>query len=109
VLNIFPIRNQPPDPKSHKGFYSFFPFPRIKVESSKIEGSKPIIGLIPENHEHRNGDFDGDKNLLSGLSLFYLHTCDLLLLIRCTYVLIWLPFNVSGEISPTPRLEGNIR
>jgi len=35
-------------------FYSFFPFPRIKIESSKIDGSKPINGLIPENHEHKD-------------------------------------------------------
>jgi len=51
VRQNFPFQNQPPDPIS-KGFYLFFPFPKIKVESSKIEGSKPINRLIPENHEH---------------------------------------------------------
>jgi len=52
VLNTFPPRNQPPDPNSLKGFFSPFPFPKIKVESSKIKGSKPINWLIPENREH---------------------------------------------------------
>jgi len=74
VRQNFPFQNQPPDPIS-KGFYLFFPFPKIKVESSKIEGSKPINGLIPENHEHRNGDFTGDylpKWVTPNLSLFVL-------------------------------------
>jgi len=54
VLNTFPNRNQPWTLISKKGFfYSFFPFPRIKIESSKIDGSKPINGLIPENREHK--------------------------------------------------------
>jgi len=52
VINTFSNRNQPPDLDLLKGFYSFFPFPRIKIESSKIEGSRPIKGLIPENREH---------------------------------------------------------
>ena len=47
-----PIFRSAPDPISLKGFFSLFPFPKIKVESSKIKGSKPINGLIPENQEH---------------------------------------------------------
>jgi len=86
VLNTFPPRNQPPDPNSLKGFFSLFPFPKIKVESSKIKGSKPINRLIPENHEHRNGDFTGEF-FLSGLRLtcLYLYLC-FLLFIPCKYM-----------------------
>jgi len=60
VLNTFPPRNQRPDPKSLKGFSSLFPFPKIKVESSKIKGSKPINELIPKNQEHRSGSGQSD-------------------------------------------------
>jgi len=65
VLNTFPPRNQPPDPQSLRVFFSLFPFPKIKVESSKIEGSKPINGLIPENQEHI-GVIKKDKNFYYG-------------------------------------------
>jgi len=48
VLNTFPNRNQPPDLNLLKGFLLIFSLPADK----KIDGSKPINGLIPENHEH---------------------------------------------------------
>jgi len=55
----------------------------LRVQRLK-EGSKPINGLIPENHEHRNGDFTRDQNFLSGLSPSYL---SLLVLYYCLYTL----------------------
>jgi len=105
VVNTFPNQNQPPDLDLIRVFTHFFPFPQIKVESSKIAGSKPINGLIPENYEHKNGDFTRDQNFLSGLSPSYL---SLLAYTPCEYVPTCLLLNASGEISPTPGLERNI-
>jgi hypothetical protein len=34
--------------KSHKGFYALFPFPRIKVESSKIDDSNQLMVWHPK-------------------------------------------------------------
>jgi len=74
-----------------------------------IEGSKPFNGLTPENHEHRNGDFTGDFNFLSGLSPPYLSLLVLYFYLYTLYMHTCLFSNVSGEISPTPGLERNIR
>jgi len=48
-----PSKKPTPGPWSHKGFYSLFPFPQIKVESSKIDDSQPNNGVTYENHEHK--------------------------------------------------------
>ena len=67
MLNTFPPQNQPPDPISLKGFFSLFPFPEIKVESSKIKCSKPINGLIPKNQEHNLNPIHYKQNQINFL------------------------------------------
>ena len=64
-----------------------------------------INSLISKNHRDRNGDFTGDvPKRVEPILLFFIFVFYFLFINMCLYVYF---LNVSGEISPIPRLERN--
>ena len=99
--NTFPNRNRPPDPK--RVFQSLFPFPRIKSsKSGRLKVQVQSMAWHPKILVYKNGDFTGDPTRVKPTFL------SLLLLLYHLYILCKY-FYVSGETSPKPRLERNIR